>query len=198
MESIRLKRYEVERDYLPNVCMRCGAPAIERKRRRFKTHPPWVYILLPLGWVLYVIAAAVLTKEVRCHTPLCGIHKNHWRDRAWIVFGGFGGVVAPIVCSVVLASVLAEHVRKGAEVYVFGSVCVGSFVLILSWPIVVLFLQATAIHPVEITSKQFTLKGVSPEFVDAMYEYRIHRRRQEEADAAEEFEEAEEVEDERE
>src|SRR4051812_25286496 len=84
MASIRLSRYEAEEGDLPEVCMCCGAPATERKRRRFVSHPLWVYVLMPFGYLPYVIVAAVLTEHVRCYTLFCPRHKNHWRSRTLI------------------------------------------------------------------------------------------------------------------
>lgn len=78
MASIRISRYEAEDGDLPDVCMCCGEPATQRKRRRFISHPVWVYILLPWGYILYAIVAAILTEEIRCYTLFCERHKHYW------------------------------------------------------------------------------------------------------------------------
>jgi hypothetical protein len=46
----------------------------------------------------------------------------------------------------------------------------------LSWIISIPIVQATAIHPSNVTERRLTLKGVSPEFVEAVREYRAKRK----------------------
>src|SRR5580700_7283045 len=75
MASISLSWREAEDGDLPDVCMCCGAPATESKRRRFTSHPLWVYVLLPFGYLPYVIVAAVLTEKIR-------LRHDCWKSRA--------------------------------------------------------------------------------------------------------------------
>src|SRR5947209_19812623 len=122
MASIQLSRYEAEEGDLPEVCMSCGAPATERKRRRFISHPLWVYVLLPFGYLPYVVVAAVLTEHVRCYTLFCPRHKNHWRFRTLIIWGAFVALLAVIVGSVVLVGSLSEQLSRSTTDRLMGSV----------------------------------------------------------------------------
>jgi hypothetical protein len=165
MPSISLTRREAEEGDLPNVCMRCAAPATVRKRYRFVSHPAWIYLLLPFGYLPYVIVAAVLTEHVRCYTQFCPRHKNHWRMRAFIIWGTFLVLLAVIGASFFLiVSLNAERA--------FGFCCVAWLVLMVCWLISIPIIQTTSIHPAYVTERRLTLKRVSASFVEAVGDYR--------------------------
>jgi hypothetical protein len=175
MASIQLSRYEAEEGDLPDVCMRCGAPAVERKRLRFVSHPVWVYALLPFGYLPYVIVAAILTEHVRCYTLFCARHKKHWLVRTLIIWGSFVALLAFIASTVILVGIFSEHISKSAKDTLVGSQCIGIVVLIFCWFISIPIVQLTAIHPTNVTERRLTLKRVSPAFVEAVREYRANR-----------------------
>jgi hypothetical protein len=176
MASIQLSRYEAEEGDLPDVCMSCGAPSIVRKRRRFVSHPLWVYVLLPAGYVPYAIVAAILTENVRCYTLFCPRHKNHWGFRTLLIWGGFVALLALCFGSFVLVGALSESLSKSTHDMLFGSLCLGSVVLVFCWLISIPIIQVTAIHPTDITPDRLTLKGISPAFAQAVREHRQKRK----------------------
>jgi hypothetical protein len=180
MASIQLRRYEAEEGDLPDVCMRCGAPATERRRRRFTTHPLWVYVLLPFGLVPYVIVAAALTEHVRCYTLFCPRHKNHWLVRTLIVWGAFVALLALIVGSFVAVALMERQLSGSMMGDLIGYLCIGSVVLLFCWLVSIPIMQLTAIHPANVTERRLTLKRVSPAFVDAVWDHRERRREEEE------------------
>jgi len=62
---------------LPSVCGRHGEPADRHRRVVFRsTPPPWTYLLILLGVVLFAIVATVLEKRVKAPAwpfcPRCG------------------------------------------------------------------------------------------------------------------------------
>lgn len=176
MPSVRLSRYEAEEGDLPDVCMRCGAPAAVRKRYAFTWHPLWTYLLLPFGFLPYVVVAAVLTQRVRCYTLLCERHKWHWLVRTLVVWGGFALMLLLIVGGFALMMALGEGQTGGAKDRLFGLFCVGMVALILAWLISIPVTQVTAIHPTESTHRTVTLARVSPAFIDALLDHRDRRR----------------------
>lgn len=176
MASIVLGRYEAEEGNLPDVCMSCGEPAMERKRRRFVSHPFWIYFLLPLGWLPYVIVAAVLTVRVKCYTFFCDRHKNHWRVRSFIIWGSFLAIVVLILGSFFAVALVGEKAGKSFFDNVMGFLCIGSLVLMFAWLISIPIVQLFAIHTSNVTERRVTLERVSPVFVDAV---RKHREKQE-------------------
>jgi hypothetical protein len=179
MASIQLGRYEAEEGDLPDVCMRCGAPAAVRKRHVFISHPLWVYVLLPFGYVPYVVVAAVLTERVRCYTHFCPRHKNHWLVRALLIWGSFVALLALIVCGFAVVGSLQGRLSRPAHDALFGMACVGSPVLLFCWLISIPIMQLTAIHPADVTDRRLTLRRVSPAFVEAVRDYRERRRARE-------------------
>jgi hypothetical protein len=176
MASIQLSRYEAEEGDLPDVCMCCGEPAVERKRRRFISHPVWVYILLPLGYLPYAVVAAILTENVRCYTLFCARHRKHWLVRTLIIWGAFVALIAFIAGCTLLLFSLSGHLHKSTEDTLAGSLCIGTVVLIFCWFISIPLVQLTAIHPAEVTERRLTLKRVSPAFVEAVHNYRATRQ----------------------
>jgi hypothetical protein len=178
MASIQLSRYEAEEGDLPDVCMCCGEEATERKRRRFISHPLWVYLLMPFGYIPYVIVAAILTEHIRCYTLFCPRHRNYWFIRNLFVWGALVVVLALIVGGFFLALWLSGQVDKSSEGIVFGSFCFGTVLLLFGWLISIPISQVTAIHPANATERRLTLKRVCPEFVEAVRQHRENRRNQ--------------------
>jgi hypothetical protein len=176
MASIYLSRREAEEGDLPDVCMRCGAPATESKRRRFTSHPLWVYVLLPFGYLPYVIVAAVLTEKIRCCTLFCPRHKNHWRVRTLIIWGSFVAIPVLIFGGFILVAMLSGQLSEATQDKLFGLVCMGAALLAFCWLLSIPLIQETAIHPSNGTERGLTLKRVSPAFVDAVEEYRENRK----------------------
>lgn len=176
MASIQLSRHEAEEGDLPDVCMCCGAPATERKRRRFISHPLWVYLLLPLGYIPYAIVAAILTEHIRCYTLFCPRHKHHWLVRSLIVWGLLVAILALVITGFIIAGSLSGRVSSSTESLLFGSVCIGSIVLMLCWFISIPLMQSTAIHPADATERHLALKRISPAFVEAVREHRENRK----------------------
>jgi hypothetical protein len=179
MASVRLGRYEAEDGDLPPVCMRCGEPAEEYRRKQFNWHPQWVYILLIAGLLVFVIVAVILTKWMRIRAPLCPAHTNHWLWRTLVVLLSLLLLVFLAIASIFLLSALE---RQPGRQHLFGFVCLGVVVLAVIWLIATIVIQMTAIRPTEITDRDITLTGVSVEFVDAYRNRRRRRRRPDEED----------------
>ncbi len=183
MASIQLTRYEAEQGDLPDVCMCCGAPATERKRRRFSSYPLWV--VLTLLWVFargevsgksYRAVADKHTRYILCYTLFCARHKNYWRSRNLFIWGSLAGILVFIFGFFIIGGLLSPRISQSMENIVFGSFCIGSVVLLLCWLISIPISQAMAIHPVISRDHQLILKRVSPIFVDAVHQYRANRK----------------------
>ena len=179
MASIQLSRYEAEEGDLPDVCMCCGASATERKRRRFISHPLWVYLLLPFGYLPYVIVAAILTENVRCYTLFCPRHKNHWLLRTLVIWGAFVVLLVLLIGSFVLVGSMFGPGSKSMQDKLFGILCIATPVLLLCWLISIPLAQLTAIHPADVTEHRLTLKRISPAFAEAVRIYREDHQREE-------------------
>jgi hypothetical protein len=171
MASIELSRYEAEEGDLPDVCMCCGEEATERKRRRFISHPLWVFLLLPFI-PIYLIVSILLTEDIRCYTLFCPRHKNYFLIRSLFVWCSLIVVLALIVGGFFLVLWLSGQDDHSAENYLFGSFCIGTVALFMGWLISIPISQVTAIHPAKATRSRLTLKRVSPAFVEAVLQHR--------------------------
>jgi tetrahydromethanopterin S-methyltransferase subunit C len=161
MASIRLGRYEVEHEHLPQVCIRCGAPATVRRKKQFSWYPPWVWAIIVVALLPGAIVAMVLTKKMKMKAPLCDQHKNHWRWRALVTVGG-------LIALLGLGAAIMPFMDQLNRDDTLGFVCLGWVGVLLVWLVVVAVVQLTAVRPTEITDHSMTLTGVADGFVEAM------------------------------
>jgi heme/copper-type cytochrome/quinol oxidase subunit 2 len=195
MAQVRLRRYETGDGELPDVCMRCGAPADVSRWRTFAWHPQWVYFLLFAGLLPFLIVALVLTKRMRVSVPLCDAHKNHWLTRTVVIWCSFVGL---LVLGVGAMVVLDQNRPAGGNDPLGGYLCGGVVVGLIVWLFVAAILQATSIRTVEVTENSVTLTKVDPGFVAALKDQRAgdesagrgRRRRSEWDDEAEDDDDA--------
>src|SRR5262249_14664962 len=153
MSKVRLGRYEIEHGLLPPLCMRCGAPATTTKRKTFSWSPSWIYVLILFGLLPFVIVALILTRRMRIEAPLCAAHQKHWSGRALFLVLGLVGFCAMGLT----AMALLPDKPRGAESGLSGLLCIGTLFGGSLWLIAAAVLQATAIHPTEITERSITL-----------------------------------------
>src|SRR5262249_6525040 len=106
--TVRMTYYEVE-GALPDVCMKCGAPAATRKRKQFAWYPQWVFDVLGrnifVGLLPFAIVALVHTKRMAVSMPFCARHRNYWLVRDLFLWGGLA--VLGLACVVGLAVTIA-------------------------------------------------------------------------------------------
>jgi hypothetical protein len=162
MAQILIDDYDL--DDLPDICAKCGAPAVTRKKKQFSWHPQWIFVLILVHILVYIIVALIMTKRKTVHVPLCADHKGHWLWRNLVIFGGLlalgfifvGGIIA-----------LEAAGQQQAQDELLGLVCMGGVLGAIIWLVAVLIMQSTAIRPQEITDNSITLKGVAEGFAHA-------------------------------
>ncbi len=178
MATVRLDRDEATDGYLPQLCLKCGATATVERTQTFSWCPSWVGILILAGLLPYIIVAAIMTRRLTVHAPLCDDHRNHWAMRNWFLWGGLiVCVLLGVVSGVVLAALdNRPGARPSGANPLGGLLCVGSVVIGLAWLIAVAIFQHTGIRTTEITEYDITLVNVSRDFVDAVKEYRRRDR----------------------
>jgi hypothetical protein len=168
MASIRLGRYEVEKYELPPVCARCGRKAAVSLPKRFAWSPPWLALLILIGLLgiaLYVILALCLTKRMTVPLPLCERHRNYWRNRKILIYGGLAAMVLLAAFAITLGAVLDS---KGITEDCLLVTLLSTGGLFLLWLISAAVLQSVSIRPNEITDGSITLVGLSEDFVKAV------------------------------
>jgi len=163
MSILRLDSYNGDVEDLPDLCLKCGAPAALRKNKTFSWYPPWVAVLLLAGLIPFAIVALVLTKRSRVEVPLCEQHTGHWWKRQLLVIG-----TLLVLLGGGFAVFLATVDNKGNDLS--GLVCMGWVVLMIGWIVLAAIVQYTSIRPKEITDTSITLTGVSDVFAEAYEE----------------------------
>jgi hypothetical protein len=162
MGVLRLGSYDSGDVDLPDVCMKCGAPAAVRKSKNFSWFPPWIWVLLIVcGLLPFAIVALIMTKRRRVEVPLCEEHKNHWIWRQIVVIGGFFALFG--VGFVAWVAMLDDRGRPNDNL--FGLLCIGWVVGLIAWLILAVILQSTSVRATEITDTSITLGGVSDAFI---------------------------------
>jgi hypothetical protein len=173
--TTKLGRYEVERKALPNLCMRCGAPATVNKVKKFSWYPPWINITILAGLPIAVILALILTKRMTVHVPFCEDHRHHWERRNLIM----GLVFLLLLAMAIGAGFLSANVHNDALIAIAW---IAVAVALLALLVCVIVAQSTAIRPTEITDRSITLKGVDQAFADAVMDERDRRAKEQDDD----------------
>jgi hypothetical protein len=153
MADVRLAFYDLETDALPDLCMKCGAPAVVRPIREF----------------------AYWFRRARMATPFCQRHKNYWTSR--VLVGCGGGALLGVLMASGLITLVATQNPQNEGTYVAGvgqvvaAVCIATGVLsFLAHLIAAAVLAYKQIDVVEIAGETILLKNVSPEFATAYRE----------------------------
>jgi len=176
MATVRLRGWGGEGYESPPVCMKCGAPATVYRERLFTWYPPWVYVLLLAGPVPFAIVAWVVTQQKRINVPLCDAHTGHWWKRQALILVGLFLVLGLFVAGM---SQVGPGGNDRLAAVLLGAAGVGFLV----WLPLTIYLNQTMIRPEEIRMGSITLKGVAPEFAEAVEEEEErHERRRRELD----------------
>lgn len=172
MPTVKLSRSECSRGLLPSVCMRCGAPADNRKSRTFSWFPPIAYIGLIAGILPFAIIALVLTKRMSVSVPLCHEHRGHWSTRTTITVVSLLALILMGVGFIVYTG----NQPPGPGGDLSGIFCLGWVGALIIWLILVAILQAGSIRATEITDRTVKLTGVHDGFIAALEEDRERDR----------------------
>lgn len=83
---------------LPPLCVKCGEPASQMKKRVFFWHHPALYLLVLCGLLLYLIVAIIARRRATLTVGLCPRHAGKWRNGmllGWLgALAGIGVAVA--------------------------------------------------------------------------------------------------------
>jgi hypothetical protein len=168
MAEVRLDFFDLDEDDLPDVCMKCGAPATARPVRTFGWVPPSARFLP-------VVMRLAFMKSRRAPVPLCEQHKHHWTIRVVFGLAGLALILPPLLCGGVLIAVNIDRDPHGPLTVLGIVVMVCAGLAFLAWITALVVLKLTEIGAAEITDEELVLKNVSPAFAQA---YREQARRQ--------------------
>lgn len=176
MATVRLRRYEVEDELLPPVCLKCGDNADVKRRKKFSWYPSWVNILILAGLIPFAIVAMILTKYMTIQAPVCHAHKGHWTWRSLFIWLGLlGCIILGFAAIAALVALDRPGGQRGMANQLAPFVCLGSLGVFVVWLIAAAIVQQTGIRPTEITDRDITLTNVSADFVDALRDERERR-----------------------
>jgi hypothetical protein len=176
MALVRIDFEDLDDDALPDMCIKCGAPASVRMERTFAWSPPWIRTLIVVGLFVHIalivglILALVLTKRRRIVVPLCEQHQGHWSKRTLAALIAFGVVLLPLVGGFLTLFLYPSNSNLTIGLFL------GAFLAFVIWLIVMLIVQSGAIGAVEITDRDITLRKVGVDFARAYDEDRRGRR----------------------
>jgi hypothetical protein len=179
MATVRLTRYECERNLLPRVCTRCGAPAAGSVR--FGLFTPVGNVLLGTFLAvcppLFLIGIHVLAKRHNFQVPMCERDEADWRWRDRVATWTYVVFVLPAYCA---AAILILSTRflfppRNWEVVWFWSL-LGYLAVISSWlpPTALMFTRT--VRTTKVMKRGIRLSGVHPDFIKALMSDRVAAR----------------------
>jgi hypothetical protein len=191
MAKIELTRREVRNDAFPALCLSCGSPASDHVSKTFRWMPWWRpvvavvlgVILVPFGLIPIVgrrlyretLQGLATPREMPARVPLCAAHRNHWRWRAAVSWGGLVALGAIVVVAEVLFYLPTSPLRGARWFPGQGAFFAGIGIGFLAWLAGLAFIDLTAIQAVTIMDDGIALRGVSPTFVEGLLRDRQER-----------------------
>jgi hypothetical protein len=176
MARVEIDWREARDDTVPQVCVRCGAPAGGRWHKTFRWLPWWQPVLAVLLGVLFLPVGLIpilgrafyqellrrlaQPREMTLRVPVCPLHRNHWRLRPLIQWIGFGLLLLGL-----LAGLLWRRNLPGWYWTALGSA-------VLVWLLVCAVAHLTMVRAVRITGTSLVLTGVAPAFAEQLEEDR--------------------------
>lgn len=137
---------------LPHYCVDCGAEVDEMGERRDKTLnwiPPWTYIFILIGILIFVLVALVTQKKVKIEYSLCAEHSARFKTRRLV-----NGSVW-ILCILLIVGAIA--LQNAAMAVLIPIVAIAG--------IVTLIRAGERLKVVHVKNGEATLKGASPQFL---------------------------------
>ena len=141
---------------LPPRCVKCNAPQYhDTVKRKLFWHPPWIYVLIPAGVLVYLIVASIIGKRAVVQVGLC---QEHRRTRlrgllvAWLLFVlSMTGLICAFPYASLYLGLASLAVLLATGVYAF--------------------VRLQIVTPKKIDDRFVWLKGVTPEYLGAFPEF---------------------------
>ena len=195
MAQVYINQVELEHDILlPNVCMRCGAPADGKVSKTFAWYKPGVpfliFLLFGVGGLVGAYLGSLIDQRRRywkhairkraiLQAPMCQRHRNHWKWRSQVMIWGLLGNLVVIACIL-----LGSYLKVVGEPLLMGFLGPASLAGLVAWIITTMILLGTAIRAEEVDEAGIALSGVNFTFVRELQDYRYRLDKEEEAELA--------------
>src|SRR5262245_49905302 len=174
MSTVRLTRYECERNLLPRVCTRCGLPATGDVR--FGLFSPVGNVMLGTLLIvcppLFLVAGHVLSRRHHFQVPMCELDKTDWKWRDRITTWTYLVLVVGAYCA---AAILIVFPPRDWETTWFWA-GLGYMAVVYSWlpPAVLAFTRT--VRTTKVMKRGIRLSGVHPDFIRILMADRIATR----------------------
>ncbi len=147
--------------HLPDACVRCGYPAAILKIQTMSSVPSWAIILILFGGPLCWVLGVLLDKRKTVWLPLCEYHVYHWywRKVTLAITGAIPVILGFIFCAGV-------EFKEWEPLAMLSLLC--CYLSIPAWIILAIVLRLTSIRASKITKAAITLRGIAPEFIEAL------------------------------
>jgi len=141
---------------LPDRCVKCNVPANGRRlRRKLHWHSPYLYLLIPVGLLVYALVATIVGKRARIQVGICETH-HALRKRdillSWLFF------------------VLAIVLWVAAGYFSSGWTAAAGFVMLFI-SIIYAIVRTQLVSPKRIDDHFVWLKGVAPAYIADLPEF---------------------------
>lgn len=142
----------------PDACVICNEPVEVKKEQTFYWHHPALYLLVPLGLLVYAVVALVVRKKATVEYGLCHEHRARRNRNIAIAWLGVAlGIVVPI-------AVAASHYVTPP--WLPNPWIIGICLVLASaiWGVV----AATVLRPVGIDPNVARFKGAGERFLSTL------------------------------
>ncbi|MHC4178051.1 MAG: hypothetical protein ACYSWU_11130 [Planctomycetota bacterium] len=147
-----------KRATLPDRCVKSNEPAHGRRLLRdMFWHPPWIYLTIFIGLLVYVILVMMLRKRA---TIRIGLSKQWFAKRRRAILIGWGLVLSS-------AAMVVGGISKAGEFPYAPALIPLGFVVFLVGAIYGL-IAARMVAPARITDDYVWVKGVHPDFLASL------------------------------
>ena len=150
---------------LPMRCLLSNEPAVKRVRKSWSWHTPWLF-LLAASPLIYIIVALIVRKKASIDLPVSTriLQKNRKVTRVTVCVC-LGGVVLTILG--VFLPAAGSHFLSDVKLWMG----LGGVIVLVVGALVGLILLNT-LQPEKITNTHLWLKGVHPDYLAALPEWR--------------------------
>jgi len=138
---------------LPARCVRCNAPAPDRRLvRKLSWHHPLYYLLILPGLLIYAIVAVSVSQKARIEIGLCKAHQAKRQRAILTAWALFAGAIAMFIAAAALENAI---------------LVLPAVLLLLGSPIYgVITARTVAAHKID--KERVWLKGVCTEYLDEL------------------------------
>jgi len=182
MAYIRVTAYECERDLLPPICAKCGAPATARVIRPGRYFKEDWKLWKPVGTVfalifippLGILGILRLSHRIDVRLPMCEEHRNDhvWRDRLFLIWVLPIWSIATLILEVLFVIDISGGDPEFCGFYLLGVLIAGGMGVIADTS-----LNLTSVKlQVQMKARGVWLRNVHPDFVAALVEDRARSR----------------------